>query len=259
MHPLTSADLQPTLLDKKPILLLNSLVLPIRTFVRYVIADALPGAAGRLPTEIWLKIMEFIEVKDGKYEAVQPTSIVPSNGGVMLHCRVVALDFGTWDNRAEVEAAEQWLQSPHTYDQQCESEEEFIFGVKDTNKTYAISFPTALASSGASVSALRAPDCLFTAITVPDVISWLQNGRCWVCDGDRDICPGCTGGKAQEFDAFMGCGDALACPLCMGLDFMDEDNKFLQKYYWDKPPRAEAAARNARLVARWAELGYLKD
>ncbi|KAL8655147.1 MAG: hypothetical protein Q9210_001057 [Variospora velana] len=260
MHLLTSASLQPDLLAKKPILLLDTSILPLRSFVRYVAANAfVGGAAGKLPTEIWLKIIEHAKPEEPQHVAVQPTGIVPSKCGSMLHCRAIDLNLGTFDDRAQVEAAERWLQSPRTYDQeQRGSEEEIIFKAKDTNNTYAIFFPGVVpASSGASVPAsLSVQDCVFTAITVPDVISWLQDGRCWVCRGDRDICPGCTGGKAQEFDAFMGCGETLACPLCMGLEFMFEDKAFLEKYYWDEPPSDEKAARDARLRARWAELGY---
>ncbi|KAI4249447.1 MAG: hypothetical protein L6R42_008985 [Xanthoria sp. 1 TBL-2021] len=105
-------------------------------------------------------------------------------------------------------------------------------------------------------TALHVPECLFIDTTVPDVIARLEGGRCWVCEGERDICPGCTRGVANEFDAFMGCGVDLACPLCMGLDFMQEDKAFLQKYYRDEPPAKEEEARKARVSARLAELGY---
>ncbi|KAL9016620.1 MAG: hypothetical protein Q9185_006032 [Variospora sp. 1 TL-2023] len=264
MHLLTSATLQPDLLaQKKPILLLDTSILPVRSLVRYVAAGAFAGAAGRLPMEIWLKIIKHAKPKEPQHVAVQPTAIVPWKYGSMLHCRVVDLDLGTLNDRAHVEAAERWLQSPHTYDQeQRGSENGIIFGAKDTknnnnNNTYGIIFPGVLAaSSSASLPALSAPDCLFNAVTIPDVISWLQDGRCWVCRGERGICPGCTGGKAQEFDAFMGCGVTLACPLCMGLEFMFEDKAFLEQYYWDEPSPDEKAARDARLRARWAELGY---
>ncbi|KAI4188679.1 MAG: hypothetical protein LQ346_005259 [Caloplaca aetnensis] len=236
MHPLKPAHLQPDFLAQKPILLLNTTILPIRSLVRCIIADAFPGAAGKLPTEIWLNIIEYTKPEDAKYEAVQPTAIVQSNRGIILHCQVVDLDIGDFPDRAEVEAAEQWLQSSHAYDQQRQDEDTFAAKVV-TGKTNAIFFPIPSASPGSSVPALRVPDCLFTAITVPDVVSWLQNGHCWVCAGDRDICPGYTGGKAQQFDALLGCGESLAWPLYMGLELMDEEDKaFLEKYYWDAPP-----------------------
>ncbi|KAL8944453.1 MAG: hypothetical protein Q9211_000595 [Gyalolechia sp. 1 TL-2023] len=251
MHPLTSADIQPTFLAKKPILLLNTRILPVCTLIHYIIA----GAAGNLPTEIWLKIIEYAKPEDAKYKAVQPTSIVPSKRGTILQCRLVNLDLTFYD-RAEVKAAEQWLESPHTYEQQRESDDGIAFGAEETDKTFAILFPSTPVSSGDPAPALSVPDCLFTAVTVPDVISRLHQGRCEVCDGRRGICPGCTGGVAQRYHAEMGCGELLACPLCMGLDFMGEDKEFLQEYYWDEPPSDEKAARDARLRARWDELGY---
>jgi hypothetical protein len=35
---------------------------------------------------------------------------------------------------------------------------------------------------------------------------WDPFESCRMCDGSRFICPGCTRGRAQEYDAFMGCG-----------------------------------------------------
>ncbi|KAL8902669.1 MAG: hypothetical protein Q9207_004490 [Kuettlingeria erythrocarpa] len=259
MHPLKLPHRQPDFIAQKPILLLNTTVLPIRSLVRCIIADTLPGAAGKLPTELWLKIFEYTKTEDAKFEAVQPTSIMQSEHGVILHCRAVELDIGDFPNRAEVEAAEQWLQSPHTYDKQRQSEEDTFAAKVVAGKTNAIFFPIPSASPGSSVPALSVPDCLFTAITVPDVISRLQNGGCWVCAEEREICPGCTGGIAQRFDAFMGCGEPLTCPLCMGLEFMDEDKAFLKRYYWDAPPPNEKEARDARLCAKRDELGYLEE
>lgn len=251
MHSLTSSDLNPDLLNKKPILLLNSSLIPIRSLIRYITARAFPGTAGKVPIEIWLRIIDYMQIKDAIHEAVRPTSIASSKGGTLLHCQVVDLDIGTFADRVKVEAAERWLPFPRAYDE--DSEIDFTFAAKVvTNKTYAISFPQAPATSGSSIPALTIPDCLFTAITVPDVISRVENGDCWVCDGERHICPGCTGGRADKFDAFMGCGVLLACPLCMGIEFMQEDKEFCEKYYWEKAPLEEKAAREAGLRARRA-------
>ena len=79
-----------------------------------------------------------------------------------------------------------------------------------------------------------------------------------MCDykDGHTICPGCTGGVAQKFDAFMGCGVDLACPLCLGLDFMRRDKELLQEYYWDGLPEEEEEARRVRFEERLGELGY---
>ena len=102
------------------------------------------------------------------------------------------------------------------------------------------------------------PPCLFHDITVPDIIGHLQDDVCWVCkfEDGHTICPGCTGGVADKFDAFMGCGVLLACPLCLGLDFMQRDKALLETYYWDPMPEEEAEARSRRFESRLKELGY---
>ncbi|KAI0380662.1 hypothetical protein F5Y04DRAFT_281689 [Hypomontagnella monticulosa] len=97
---------------------------------------------------------------------------------------------------------------------------------------------------------------LYTFCDVPDFIATMDGGGCYVCRGERFICPGCTGGIAQKFDAFMGCGVDLACPLCMGLRFSGIHRAFLQEYYWDKPSKYKAKEMREDLEDRLDELGY---
>ncbi|KAI0169839.1 hypothetical protein GGR52DRAFT_485990 [Hypoxylon sp. FL1284] len=40
--------------------------------------------------------------------------------------------------------------------------------------------------------------CLYTISDVPDFIATMNYGGCWVCEGERFICPGCTGGKHRN-------------------------------------------------------------
>ncbi len=61
----------------------------------------------------------------------------------------------------------------------------------------------------------------FFHVDVMDIIAYVDYGDYQVCHGRRNICPECTGGVAQEFGVFMGCGVSLACPLCMGLDLSE--------------------------------------
>ncbi|KAI1468283.1 uncharacterized protein F4812DRAFT_361041 [Daldinia caldariorum] len=83
-----------------------------------------------------------------------------------------------------------------------------------------------------------------------------RGGECWVCSEKRFICPGCTGGVASEFDAFMGCGVDLACPLCMGLKFSQYHKSFLQEYYDDSPDESEKQDTLKWIEGRLEELGY---
>jgi hypothetical protein len=97
---------------------------------------------------------------------------------------------------------------------------------------------------------------LYTNIKMPDVLSRLCSGFCKFCRGSRTICPGCTGGYAQNFDAFMGCGVDLACPLCLGYRFCQKDKAVLQDYYWDSMPMEAFLARQKSWDDRLTELGY---
>lgn len=260
MRRLPSAHLKPALLEQKPVLLLNISTLSIRTFVNYITANPFSGAAARVPTEIWLNIIEYAKPKKEEYEAVQPVDMISSGTGTILHCRVIKLDFHTWNDRYEVTNTDQWLKSPHTYDQGPGNDYKFEYRKTDT--VYAVSYPSPLAAAGASTSTsppLSPPACLFTAVTVPDLIARLEDGDCWVCEGKRDVCPGCTGGKAQKFDADMGCGVSLACPLCMGIEFMEDHKRYLEAYYYVGPPADLKAEWDEELRDRKAELGYLED
>jgi len=97
---------------------------------------------------------------------------------------------------------------------------------------------------------------LYGKVTSPDMIARMEGGDCWFCGNTRDICPGCTGGVAEEFYCFMGCGVDLACPNCMGVEFALRDKEYLEKYYDKEPPESKLLARRARWDARLKELGY---
>lgn len=237
---------------RNTILLLDTTKVALRFVIQLVLADKFPVL---LPTELWLDIIEqYHKASPPKYEAVRPTSIAASPTGQILHCRMVKLNLGHFESEHAVLAAEQFLACSNAHDEITTNS----FAAEDSYQVYAIKYPSNPATTGVSSTstALHVPECLFIDTTVPDVIARLEGGRCWVCEGERDICPGCTRGVANEFDAFMGCGVDLACPLCMGLDFMQEDKAFLQKYYRDGPPAKEEEARKAQISARLAELGY---
>ena len=251
MCPLKVKDVQDDILAKKPVLLLDTNKLAIRYLIRHVLANNLPH---KLPTELWLNIVSFYaKICEPIFKAVRPTSISAMANGQMLHCVGIDLDLGELEGKYAVMAAEDFLPSSHPLKDQN------VPRATETEVTNDIAFSSDSISSGTmSTPGLCVPDCLFTAITVPDVISWLHDGSCWVCRGKRTICPGCTGGKSEDFGAFMGCGVDLACPLCMGLDFMLEDKEYLEYYYYEEPPAEEAAARKARIDCRMIELDYLE-
>ncbi|KAL9628107.1 MAG: hypothetical protein Q9204_006107 [Flavoplaca sp. TL-2023a] len=254
MHPLEITDIQQDLLSRGPILLLDTTAIAIRFVIQLVLDDKFPML---LPMELWLNIIDqYYKSTVRKFVAVRATSISITPSSKMIHCRDMLLDVSSsLNNATAIIDAEDSLNHLRNHDEN--SQDHNLILAEGPDEIHAIDFPSqGPTSTSTTTAALSAPDYLFTAITVPDIIARLEDGRCWVCRGRRWICPGCTGGVAQKFDAHMGCGVNLACPLCMGLDFMQEDKLFLQKYDWDAPPVEEEEAREAGISARLAELGY---
>lgn len=98
---------------------------------------------------------------------------------------------------------------------------------------------------------------LFCDVTSPDIVARLEGGECWFCGGSREICAGCTHGRAQEFDLFMSCGTDMACPNCMGVDVAHRDKEFQHACIdYENVTIDEIRARTRELNARLAELGY---
>jgi hypothetical protein len=94
---------------------------------------------------------------------------------------------------------------------------------------------------------------LFSNLTVPDVISWIEDGDCGFCK-DQNIFPGCTNGRSEKFR--MGCGVQLACPLYIGIDYSREHKEFLERYNWESAPEDEQNSMDDWLRERMDELGY---
>lgn len=210
-----------------------------------------------LPPEIWLQIFEFLKipVKKSEYHLARVLTATPRGGSTTLSCEVElsALTFplAHLDNGQEVQAIERYLAAPgQQHDLSFLEKMEACSRPSPTSKFFSITVTDS--------DDILLPHCLFHEVTVPDVIAHLQNVICMVCQGrdSHTICPGCTGGIAQKFDAFMGCGVDLACPLCLGLSFMQRDKELLEAYYWDPMPEEEETARSHRFERRLNELGY---
>ena len=54
--------------------------------------------------------------------------------------------------------------------------------------------------------------------------------HCELCDDERWICPGCTGGRIP-IRLFMGCGVDLRCPWCVDYQGAQRDREVMEKYY----------------------------
>jgi hypothetical protein len=76
---------------------------------------------------------------------------------------------------------------------------------------------------------------------------------CYLCYDTGDVCPGCTRGRIQlKFpNLFMGCGDVLRCPECVGYGGACEDAVVFQRYYWANDKEAtEAKAKQRKKSVR---------
>ncbi len=211
-----------------------------------------------LPNQIWFEIFEIVKfhVKTPEYHLARVLTSNPRGEKTTLNCEVelsaITFPLADLENWYEARLINRYLAAPgqqHDLDVL-----EKINGRSSRPPPTSKFFSITVTDSDNNLL----PHCLFHEITVPDVISHLQDNVCGICkeENGHTICPGCTGGKADGFGAFMGCGVDLACPLCLGLSFMKRDKELLETYYWDPMPEEERVARSRRFKRRLNELGY---
>lgn len=102
--------------------------------------------------------------------------------------------------------------------------------------------------------------CLYTQVEVQDVIAFIDKGDCFACHGgEREICPGCTGGLAQAFYLFAGCDYTIACPLCIGQGLAEEHRQFNRSLDGLSEEEADELEEELmeRIRGRKRKLGYL--
>ncbi|KAM0794015.1 hypothetical protein BDR22DRAFT_49337 [Usnea florida] len=260
MHPLTPSSINLSFRTHLPYLLLDASAFSTRYIGSLLSRDLITSRGGiSLPQEIWHTIFNLLPTTPPIYYLARPRRITPHGDGLLLQCEIdtsALISSPEYiDNEAEILLVEKYLASPGQHD----DPDLFIQDLLSTRSTQPQ--PTSHFFTITLTSAPHAiflPDCLFSDITVPDLMGRLQEYVCHVCrfrDG-HTICPGCTGGVASRYGAFMGCGVDLACPLCLGLDFMQEDKSLLQHYYWEGLPEEEERARSHRFKSRLKELGY---
>ncbi len=256
MLPLTASAVTTKFLRDKPFLLLNASAFDTR-YVGSLLADGGLRSKGgiALPPELWRNIFDLVKprTKKPEYHLARVLTATSRGEKTTLSCEVdlsaLTSPLACSENEQEVEAVESYLAAPT-------QEHDLSFLEPNEARPSPISKFFYFTVTDSENDLL--PHCLFHKVTVPDVIAHLQDFICGVCDykNGHTICPGCTGGIAQKFDAFMGCGVDLACPLCLGLDFMREDKDLLQTYYWTEMPDEEKMARSHRFERRLDELGY---
>ncbi|KAL6309185.1 hypothetical protein BKA93DRAFT_424443 [Sparassis latifolia] len=256
MRPIVVADIQSSISLKRPVLFLDANQLSCRWLFIAAFRGHITSLGGiAFPEEIWRYIQSEIEFSEPEWVAVRPDPGVVdvAESLVAIRCTEIALSeiVDIIKNADDVHMYEKLFAD--TTDESMQSD--FLSIGDRPLRTFTVTYQLPFASGGEQIAPPNLTPCLFTDITIPDYISRIQRGKCWVCGGGRTICPGCTE-VPDKFDAFMGCGVALACPLCMGLDFCWEDKTFWQTYYRKKPPKEEKISHDRRVNRRRAELGY---
>ncbi|KAI0846203.1 hypothetical protein F5Y00DRAFT_244318 [Daldinia vernicosa] len=269
MRPVTIADISKGLVTPDTLLLLKTSTLGLRYATQLLTRNdagiCLRSKGGiTLPNEIWTMILDFIREgtrgtregtrrKKDKVCLVKADLVAASPNTMLLRC------------------------FRHKFDHPAD--EMFLIGITDSRSVedfedyLACATPSAAEKLGSKLpklDRLSGPDntfdvvldtksadlCLYTFEDAADFIATIDDGDCWVCGGERFICPGCTGGVASRFDAFMGCGVDLACPLCMGIEFSAEHKRYLEYYYHEEPVEKFQNDMREEVEDRLEELGY---
>lgn len=257
MKPISPKNALAHIVDDKPLMMLNSSLLGIRYIMQLLAltnTNITTTIGTSLSTELWDMILGFALVDtQNAFCFVQGISLWKSSMGKILHCRRINLEggplCGNLDCAEAVFAFEEFMNKPNQ-----RTSLPFTAPTLQPGQGYGNTFDILITSADDNLPVDSA--CLFSNVTVPDVISRMEGGTCSFCSGSRLFCPGCTGGRAQEFGVFMGCSVELACPLCIGIDFSLEHRAFLQTYYWDDPPEEEQKSIDNWLQQQMEELGY---
>ena len=260
MHPLRPSSITPSFRTHLPYLLLDTSAFSTRHLGSLLSKDAIKSSGGiSLPQEIWHMIFNLLTTKPSIYHLARPLRVTSRGDDVVLECEIdtsaLISSPAYIDNEDEIWAVENYLAFPNQHGKRDPFIQEHLETCSTRPQPTSHFFTITLASTPHTIFL---PDCLFHDITVPDLIGRLQEYVCHVCEfrDGHTICPGCTGGVAQRYGAFMGCGVDLACPLCLGLNFMREDKSLLEDYYWEGLPEEEECARRDRFESRLKELGY---
>ena len=271
MQPLTSNDISASFSKVRPFLLLDVSIFNTRHVGSLLSRNAITSQAGQtFPSEIWLKIFHYMEEdnrRDTRFCLARPLKATVGRDYTTLKCEVnlSALNFKLADigSREEILELEDLFNDPDNQKAVSVAENLPTLPARETHKSSSFYITIANEDSDKHTSTSLAhkflPNCLYHQLEVPDIIAFLQDYDCGVCGADsgHTICPGCTGGVAQRFDAFMGCGIGLACPSCLGLDFMKEDSELLRAYHWEEMPKEVEEAREKKMERRLERYGYL--
>jgi hypothetical protein len=250
MHPFDVIQaLQATAPSSHGVFLLNKLTLS--SAQAFILGQE---SKPRVPLETWGEIFKYIMPAESKRQHV-PVIQIKSDFSDSLLFRRISLPQDEFEDQEAVEKYEDFLRDVGSDDSEH-------IKLKKKKEKHRISL--SLAHAANQVIALVRSETthliqlaiLCTDVDVPDVISYIFDGKCNFCRGGRDICPGCTGGRSEKFGVAMGCGVDLACPLCLGSEFSYQDKQVLLEYYWERMPKSVEMERREKWNRRFKELNY---
>jgi hypothetical protein len=243
MRPVKAEDVA-GLRKSNQILLLNTTVLWFERLDPRRIRG--PTGTAPLPIELWARVLHFVTGAGGapSFIAVTVKSSAPADEGAQ---RVEVLErrldeYTDLEGTSEIRRFEKFLGSPQRAlppppRREIDKFEEIwkslkgidtkqpTFKLVDTEfpeaRTFSIVVPNDYTEdqlhARTELDLLPGGVTLFCDAQFEDCharLGWDARLGCLMCGGGGFICPGCTGGLAQKYDAFMGCGVDLACPVC---------------------------------------------
>jgi hypothetical protein len=253
MRPVSSSRLD-SRVRKKSILMLDI----TRLSVNYI-ENAAPGnisskqGSKYLPLEIWLEILDLAVQDDNshKYRLVQPRSIEHSKAGPTT---LICAEVPEWDTCGLLEDPtivwnyEYYLARPHT----CRPDVgDRPFNLPD-DKAPVYRIPTAALDK----------KMLFERLTVADVIAWVDQGECHLCNEARSFCTCCRYGieVAEEWTSATHLGDCwitMLCPLCIGVGFAEDSISMQQELLRSSNLDMTEDEYEEWVNERFTELGYM--
>ncbi|KPM35584.1 hypothetical protein AK830_g10980 [Neonectria ditissima] len=211
----------------------------------------------QLPLEIWLHILDFATSQQDEFCLVRPRSVEQDSNGPCLICDEIKpkLRYGYARSGSDVEIWEYCLETPDCVSEYSEKRQLFdLPEASDSNPKIKIPAST-------FESKIRT---LFASVTVPDVISRIENGSCGLCDESGLLCGGCRDGR-RAYERFMSstrytpdCVAKFLCPLCIGVEWAEESLRQCGDEYggFDEDSMMSAKEYRAWRKRRYRELGY---
>jgi hypothetical protein len=293
----------PDIRDRREFLLLNTALLWLVNLRAAPARVGGPTGAPPLPVELWARILALVNnIKPAFVPVVisRDAELVDAGDGV-VRVTLVERMLSHYDDGLTgetISAFEKLLHGSPRGTRRKGPTYTFENTAAPTPQTFAVTVPAEYTRSERKHRTrwdwLPSGVLLFEQMRHADCharLGWDAARGCRMCGRGRFICPGCTGGMADEYDVFMGCGAARPPPgvraaadsvvhrrgprvpgkcrplqttraqadgrahHCLGYEVSGPDKDYNETYYHDLAPEEHERARRQRLVAALCALG----